>query len=225
MGWYHLFYQYNPNFSVWGDITWGHAISMDLIHWYHLPLAMARGNSSDKDSVYIGYATHLPDGRIVMLYTGKIGKPGKSKNQKQVQNLAYPANLSDPALCDWFKYEGNPVLKPPPEIDQDDFRDPTTAWLGPDGTWQVAIGAKYHNDDDTCVFLVYQTTDFISYLLKRILHEVRGLGMWPGMLRRYPISMIESGGLDNSATSPGIKHVLKAQGIKMMRRTRMITMH
>ena len=40
-GWYHLFFQYNPNSDVWGDIHWGHAKSKDLIHWEMCPIAIA----------------------------------------------------------------------------------------------------------------------------------------------------------------------------------------
>uniref|UniRef100_A0A2N9HZ43 Beta-fructofuranosidase n=1 Tax=Fagus sylvatica TaxID=28930 RepID=A0A2N9HZ43_FAGSY len=100
-----------------GAITWGHAVSTDLIHWLYLPIAM-------------------DDGQIIMLYTGD------TNDSVQVQNLAYPANLSDPLLLDWVKYSNNPVLVPPPGIAIDKFRDPTTGWLGPDGKWRITIGSK-----------------------------------------------------------------------------------
>ena len=37
---WHLYYQNNPNDVVWGPMHWGHAISKDLIHWEHLPVAL-----------------------------------------------------------------------------------------------------------------------------------------------------------------------------------------
>ncbi|XP_021974180.1 beta-fructofuranosidase, soluble isoenzyme I [Helianthus annuus] len=201
MGWYHLFYQYNRDAAVWGNITWGHAISTDLINWYHLPFAMVPDQWYDINGVWTGSATILPDGRIVMLYTGDTNE------EVQVQNLAYPANLSDPLLLDWIKYSNNPVMVPPPGIGTKDFRDPTTAWLGPNGKWRVAIGSKVNK---TGITLVYETTDFTSYaLLDEVMHAVPGTGMWE-CVDFYPVSTTESNGLDTSVNGPSVKHVLKS---------------
>lgn len=200
-GWYHLFYQYNPESAVWGNITWGHAVSTDLIHWLYLPIAMVPDQWYDINGVWTGSATILHDGQIVMLYTGSTDK------SVQVQNLAYPADPSDPLLLDWVKYPGNPVLVPPRHIGPKDFRDPTTAWAGPDGKWRLTIGSKIGK---TGISLVYQTTNFKTYeLLDEYLHAVPGTGMWE-CVDFYPVAINGSIGLDTSATGPGIKHVLKA---------------
>ncbi|KAL4360755.1 hypothetical protein GQ457_04G014300 [Hibiscus cannabinus] len=201
-GWYHIFYQYNPYSAIWGNITWGHAVSRDLIHWLHLPLAMLPDRWYDVNGVWTGSATLLPDGQILLLYTGKTNQ------SVQVQNLAYPANLSDPLLLHWLKYPGNPVLVPPPGIKPDDFRDPTTAWLGPDGTWRLTMGSKFNST--TGISLVYRTTNFTDYeLLDGVLHAVPGTGMWE-CVDFYPVAINGSVALDTSTLGPGIKHVLKA---------------
>ncbi|TKY49856.1 Beta-fructofuranosidase, soluble isoenzyme I [Spatholobus suberectus] len=201
MGWYHLFYQYNPDSAVWGNITWGHAVSRDMIHWLLLPIAMVPDKWYDINGVWTGSATLLPDGKIIMLYTGD------TNNYVQVQNLAYPANLSDPLLLDWVKYSGNPILVPPPDIAPKDFRDPTTAWIGPDGKWRVTIGSK---KGKTGLSLVYTTMDFINFEPNHhYLHAVPGTGMWE-CVDFYPVSINESKGLDTSVNGPHVKHVLKA---------------
>ncbi|KAG2715649.1 hypothetical protein I3760_03G087700 [Carya illinoinensis] len=200
-GWYHLFYQYNPDSAVWGNITWGHAVSVDLIHWLYLPIAMFPDSWFDWNGVWTGSATILPGGQIVILYTGD------TDNYVQVQNLAYPANLSDPLLLDWVKYPGNPVLVPPTGILPKDFRDPTTGWLGPDGKWRITVGSKVNG---TGISLVYTTTNFTDYeLLDNVLHAVPGTGMWE-CVDFYPVSINGTKGLDTSAGGPGVKHVLKA---------------
>ncbi|KAL8167479.1 hypothetical protein V2J09_008978, partial [Rumex salicifolius] len=203
-GWYHLFYQYNPDSAVWGNITWGHAVSTDLIHWLYLPLALLPGEWYDWNGVWTGSATVLPGGDIVMLYTGD------TDNYVQVQCLAYPANLSDPLLLDWIKYPGNPVMTPPEGIGYKDFRDPTTGWVGSDGLWRVAIGSKLNT---TGFALVYKTSsNFTSFELEEdhVLHAVPGTGMWE-CVDFYPVSTTGQTGLEwSSWREPGVKHVLKA---------------
>ncbi|XP_050228907.1 acid beta-fructofuranosidase-like [Mercurialis annua] len=199
-GWYHLFYQYNPNAAVWGDIAWGHAVSKDLINWLHLPLALVPDQWYDQIGVWSGSATILPDGKIVMLYTGG------TKDSAQVQNLAYPEDPCDPLLIKWVKYSGNPVLVPPPGVHSTDFRDPTTAWLTSEGKWRITIGVQVDKNGSA---LVYDTEDFINYELQEgMLHGVDKSGMWE-CVDFYPVSKTSGNGLDTSVNGSEVKHVFK----------------
>ncbi|OIW10824.1 hypothetical protein TanjilG_27770 [Lupinus angustifolius] len=200
-GWYHFFYQYNPCGAIWGNmIVWGHAVSRDMIHWLHLPLAMVADQWYDKNGVWTGSATILPDGQVIMLYTGSTNE------SVQVQNLAYPADPSDPLLVDWVKYPGNPVLFPPPGIGGKDFRDPTTAWLTSEGKWRITIGSKHNK---TGIALMYETKDFKTFdLIDGLFHAVPGTGMWE-CVDFYPVSRKVDNGLDTSITGADVKHVVK----------------
>ncbi|KAG9132653.1 hypothetical protein Leryth_016701 [Lithospermum erythrorhizon] len=198
-GYYHLFYQYNPMGAVWGNIIWGHAVSKDLIHWRDLPHAMIADQWYDINGVWTGSATIDQDGKLIMVYTGATDK------MVQVQNVAYPADPSDPLLIKWVKHPSNPVLVPPPGVDDRDFRDPTTAWVTSEGKWRMSIGSKLNT---TGISLVYDTTDFINYELKsELLHAVPHTGMWE-CVDFFPVS--KEIGLDTSNNAPGTKHVLKA---------------
>lgn len=175
-------------------------MSRDLIHWLHLPLAMVADQWYDINGVWTGSATLLPNGQIMMLYTGS------TKESVQVQNLAYPANLSDPLLINWVKFPGNPVLYPPSGINVKDFRDPTTAWLTSQGKWRLTIGSKVNHSG---ISLVYETEDFKRFqLLDNLLCAVPDTGMWE-CIDFYPVSKTEKTGLDTSANGADVKHVVK----------------
>ena len=67
-GWYHLFFQYNPNSDVWGDIHWGHAKSKDLIHWEMCPIAIAPSTEAGEVHCYSGCAVDRGD-EVRIFYT------------------------------------------------------------------------------------------------------------------------------------------------------------
>ncbi|BAF07540.1 sucrose:sucrose 1-fructosyltransferase [Oryza sativa Japonica Group] len=205
-GWYHLFYQYNPDGAVWGNkIAWGHAVSRDLVHWRHLPLAMVPDQWYDVNGVWTGSATTLPDGRLAMLYTGSTNA------SVQVQCLAVPSDPDDPLLTNWTKYHANPVLYPPRTIGDRDFRDPTTAWRDPsDGDWRIVIGSK--DEHHAGIAVVYRTADFVTYdLLPGLLHRVEATGMWE-CIDFYPVAGGEGVDMTEAmyARNKGVVHVMKA---------------
>uniref|UniRef100_A0ACD5XEF8 Uncharacterized protein n=1 Tax=Avena sativa TaxID=4498 RepID=A0ACD5XEF8_AVESA len=202
-GWYHLFYQHNPKGDSWGNISWGHAVSKDMLHWRHLPIALVPDHWYDINGVLTGSITMLPDGRVVLLYTGN------TDTFAQVQCLATPADPSDPLLRSWIKHPANPILLPPPGIGLKDFRDPLTAWFDEsDKTWRTLIGSKDDNGHAGIV-LSYKTTDFINYeLMSGNLHRgPNGTGMYE-CIDIYPVGGNSSEMLGGNS-SPEVLFVLK----------------
>ncbi|MFI8347734.1 GH32 C-terminal domain-containing protein [Streptomyces sp. NPDC085596] len=132
-GEYHLFYQYNPNGNSWGDMSWGHAVSTDLVHWKQLPLALSH---DDKEMVFSGSAVidrnntsgfGTPDNPpMVAVYTSAFRYGGK-----QAQSLAYSTDRGRT----WTKYQGNPVL----DIGSTEFRDPKVQWYAPTKSWLMTV--------------------------------------------------------------------------------------
>ncbi|KAI3690610.1 hypothetical protein L2E82_48739 [Cichorium intybus] len=199
-GVYHLFYQYNPYGPLWGNISWGHSISYDLVNWFLLEPALSPKEPYDINGCLSGSATILPGPRPIILYTGQ------DVNNSQVQNLAFPKNLSDPLLKEWIKWSGNPLLTPVDDIKAGQFRDPSTAWMGPDGKWRIVIGSEI---DGHGTALLYRSTNGTKWIRsKKPLHFSSKTGMWecPDF---YPVTNGDKKGLDTSVQGNNTLHVLK----------------
>ena len=132
-GEYHLYFQYNPYGSKWGNMHWGHAVSKDLIHWEHLDPAIARdpvghifsGSSVVDKKNTAGFGKNA----IIAIYTNN------SVNHDEVQCIAY----SNDNGRIFTKYEGNPVLTPFDGLK--DFRDPKVFWYEKGKCWYMIVSA------------------------------------------------------------------------------------
>jgi fructan beta-fructosidase len=134
-GEYHLFYQHNPADIVWGPMHWGHAVSRDLVHWQHLPIALY---PDDNGTIFSGSAVIDWDntagfGAEAMVAVFTHDRPGR-----ECQSLAYSLDRGR----SWTMYSGNPVLLPPPNTR--DFRDPKVFWDQANdqpGHWVMVLAA------------------------------------------------------------------------------------
>ena len=132
-GEYHLYFQYNPYGSKWGNMHWGHAISKDLFHWKQLDPAIARdtmGHIFSGSSVIDRYNTAgYGKNAIVAFYTSASDKNG------QIQCMAWSTDNGRT----FTKYTGNPVLTPFDGLK--DFRDPKVFWYAPMEKWYMIVSA------------------------------------------------------------------------------------
>jgi fructan beta-fructosidase len=132
-GEYHLFYQYNPFGNTWGHMSWGHAVSPDMVHWKHLPLALpeADGVMIFSGSAVVDWKNSSGFGKggnppMVAIYTGY-----NTTNNLQYQCIAY----SNDKGRTWTKYAGNPVI----DRHSTNFRDPKVQWYEPSKRWIMTV--------------------------------------------------------------------------------------
>jgi fructan beta-fructosidase len=131
-GEYHLFYQHNPHGNEWGHMSWGHAVSRDLLHWTHLPIALheeygtmifsGSAVADERNSSGFGVDGGVPP--LVAIYTGH-------GHGKQTQDLAFSRDRGRT----WTKYAGNPVI----DLNKADFRDPKVFWHAPTQRWIMVV--------------------------------------------------------------------------------------
>jgi len=112
-GKYHMFFQHNPAGPMWGNMTWGHAISEDMVHWEQLEHAllpdemgtMFSGSAIEDIRNVTGLKTgeHNP---LLLFYTAAGNNSELSRNVKFTQCMAY--SLDGGAT--FRKYDRNPVI-------------------------------------------------------------------------------------------------------------------
>lgn len=160
-GEYHLFYQYNPYGSTWGNMHWGHAISKNLITWEHLPVAIAPDGLGtifsgscvvDKDNT-AGFGSNA----IIAFYT--------SAGERQTQSIAYSLDNGRT----FKKYARNPILTSTVR----DFRDPKVFWNEDINKWNLILAAGQEMQ-------IYSSRNLKEWALESSFGEGQGAhgGVW-----------------------------------------------
>ena len=132
-GKYHLFFQHNPSGILWGNMSWGHAVSTDLFHWDHLPVAIPYTDSTGmfSGSAVVDFTNtsgfgSLENPPMVAIYTVH-----QNDESNQSQHIAYSLDEG----ITWIKYADNPIL----DLGMKDFRDPKVTWDEVNGRWLMTI--------------------------------------------------------------------------------------
>lgn len=186
-GEYHLFYQHYPNSSVWGPMHWGHAVSEDLIHWEHLPIALYPDTLGYifsgsavvdwQNSSGFGTPSSPP---LVAIFTYHDPVKDSKGLQCQSQGIAYSTDKGRT----WTKYENNPVLESPGIWN---FRDPKVRWYEPTNRWIMTLACGDH-------VRFYSSPDLKSWTLESEFGKDAGFhdGTWecPDL---FPVAVEDSG--------------------------------
>ncbi len=144
-GEYHLFYQYYPGDIKWGPMHWGHAVTKDLVHWQHLPIALYpdslgyifSGSAVVDAKNTAGFKTGKED-PMVAIFTYHLMEGEKAGRQDyQYQGIAY----SNDKGRTWTKYADNPVIASP---GAKDFRDPKVFWHSASQRWVLILAQGDH---------------------------------------------------------------------------------
>jgi len=134
-GTYNLYNQQNPFENKWGHMSWGHAISTDLVHWKHLPVAIPE--TIDKDTTWIFSGSAVLDKNntsgfcktkncVVAIYTAD-----QPNLKKESQFIAY----SNDGGITFTNYKNNPVI----DLQKKDFRDPNVFWFEKTKQWVMVV--------------------------------------------------------------------------------------
>lgn len=152
-GEYHLFYQHYPDSTVWGPMHWGHAVSENLVHWEHLPIALYpdslgyifSGSAVVDSNNTSGFGTSDNPPLVAVFTYHSDEKRRAGRKDFQTQGIAFSTDNGRT----WTKYDGNPVLKNP---GIEDFRDPKVFWHQESKKWVMVLAVLdhvelYHSSD------------------------------------------------------------------------------
>lgn len=169
-GQYHLYYQHHPYSAQWGCAHWGHAASRDLVHWEHLPIALAPSEPYDdhpQGGVFSG-STLRKGNTVYAFYTGTANH-GQGFVQTQCMAESHDGGLT------FSKSPNNPLISLPPAGFSSDFRDPRI--LEHDGRYYMvlgsSLGAGAWQGGDACA-LLYRSDDLIHWTYQGVFARSNG---------------------------------------------------
>ncbi len=145
-GEFHLFFQHNPFGIDWGNMTWGHAVSPDLVHWKQLPHAL---HPDELGTIFSGSGVvdwnntggfQTGDEAVLVNFYTSAGNHAPEP-VPFTQSIAY----SNDRGRSWTKYEGNPVIA---HIVGSN-RDPKVIWHETTQKWVMAL---YLDKNDYALF-------------------------------------------------------------------------
>jgi len=158
-GEYHMFYQYNPNGTEWGFMHWGHAVSTDLVHWEHLPIALYPDeNSTDKERCTAYSGSAIVDENNLLGKQKGITKTLVAfyTSQHCGQRIAYSTDKGRT----WEKYEDNPIIA---YDESDDARDPKVFWHAPSNKWVMVLYRKLNENDNSKGVSIYTSENLLDW--------------------------------------------------------------
>ncbi|MFZ5828849.1 MAG: glycoside hydrolase family 32 protein, partial [Planctomycetota bacterium] len=174
-GTWHLFHQHRPPGSP--VTVWGHAVSTDLLHWQHRPVALPGEGES---SIFSGSGLVDRENRsglkqgdddpLLLFYT--LRPPGETtvidgKGERATQCLAYSLDGGET----FQRFADNPILRTPDFRDRDPrvFRhEPTSAWI------MVLSLSRNNADRDRAAYGLFRSVDLRSW---ELVQEI-GPGRW-----------------------------------------------
>ena len=158
---YHLFYQYHPHSAQWGPMHWGHVVSDDLIHWNHLPVALAPTEEYENEGCFSGSAIEK-DGKLYLIYTG-------NNNVGQVQTIAE----SDDGVHFRKNTEVRIAAPKDDEIHNVDFRDPKVWWNEENEKYYMVVGSR-NPENLLGQILLFESENLIDWTFKSIMARAKG---------------------------------------------------
>lgn len=136
-GVYHLFFQYNPYGSVWGNMHWGHSTSSDLIHWNFEGISIVPDawGAIFSGSCVVDHNNTAGFGKdaVIAFYTSAKSTPW---GDVQSESMAYSLDNGKT----FVKYAGNPIIT---SLEKD-FRDPKVFWYAPGKHWVMILAVGQH---------------------------------------------------------------------------------
>lgn len=168
-GEYHVFYQHHPYDENWGPMHWGHVKSKDLVHWDHLPIALAPTEEYEKGGCFSGSAVD-DDGVLTLIYTGNLFIDREKDILDQSQCIATSTDG-----IHFTKEPLNPVISEIPAEGSGHFRDPKV-WKHEE-YWYMVLGTR---KEETGKVVLYKSKDLREWEYIGVLAESDGtLGyMW-----------------------------------------------